>query len=228
MIIELKQVKKTYQPDSPEARQEVLKDIDFTVNRGDSISIVGPSGSGKSTLLNVMGTLDQPTTGKVIFNEKDTARLKPKQLAILRNQHIGFVFQQHHLLPQLTMMENIMVPLMIEPDKQRKQQAFERANELLNEVKLSDKTHKFPGQLSVGECQRTAVVRALINEPELLLADEPTGSLDEDSAAHLVELLNKINQEHQVAVVMVTHALHLAKKMNSVYNLVSGKLTREQ
>jgi len=224
MLIKLNNITKNYQNNSSEIVREVLKGVNFELAKGDSVSIIGPSGSGKSTLLNIMGTLDQPTSGEVIFNKQQVGLLKVNQLAEIRNKHIGFVFQQHHLLPQLGLLENVLVPLMVEKNKQVKQNAVKRAMELLDWVGLVDKIKQKPAQLSVGECQRTAVVRALINNPELVLADEPTGSLDEESAINLVNLLTKINNQQNIAVVMVTHSTELAAKLNRQYKLASGNI----
>jgi len=224
MIVKLDNITKTYQNSTSDISREVLKNISFSVSKGDSYSIVGPSGCGKSTLLNIMGTLDNPTSGKVYFKENEIDDLKPDRLAEIRNQNIGFIFQQHHLLPQLSLLENVLVPVIIEKDKAKRDAATNRAMQLLEMVGLADKTDQLPVQLSVGECQRTAVVRALINQPELVLADEPTGSLDEESAINLVDLLCKINSEQNIAVVMVTHSLELAAKMKVIYKLAGGEL----
>ncbi|MBI9066532.1 MAG: ABC transporter ATP-binding protein [Salinivirgaceae bacterium] len=225
-MLKLENITKNYQNASNEILREVLNDVNFTVSKGDSISIVGPSGSGKSTMLNIMGSLDKPTSGNVFFNDQNIGELSKNQLADIRNQHIGFVFQQHLLLPQLSLLENVLIPTMVEKDKQKKEGAAKRAMELLELVGLTDKIKQLPGQLSVGECQRTAVVRALINEPEVILADEPTGSLDEKSAINMVDLLTKINIEKNIAVVMVTHSLELAAKMKDSYRLVNGQLNK--
>ncbi len=226
MIVELENVSKSYENQGVIASRDVLKEINFSLKAGDSISIVGPSGSGKSTLLNILGTLDQPTNGIVKIKENDIQQYSEKQLAEIRNQHIGFIFQLHHLLPQLSLIENVLVPTIPISDKNYKKIALDRAMSLLESVGLADKIHQRPGQMSGGECQRATVVRALINEPELILADEPTGSLDQDSAEQLGELLSEINRKQNVAMVAVTHSLDLAKKMDSIYKLDYGKLTK--
>jgi len=205
-------------------RREVLNGISLGIAGGDALAIVGPSGCGKSTLLNIIGTLDYPSTGLVEIDGHNVSQLGEKQLADFRNQNIGFVFQLHHLLPQLSLLENVLVPTIPLKDKVRRKAASARAMELLDSVGLADKLSQKPGQLSVGECQRTALVRALINKPDILLADEPTGSLDRDSAENLGELLVKINKEHNIAMVLVTHSEQLAGKMNKVYQLIDGKL----
>lgn len=229
MFIELNKISKYYESggriaNERQKRQEVLTDISLTVNAGDAIAIVGPSGSGKSTLLNIIGTLDTPTSGTVTFNGSDILSFDESALAKIRNRNIGFVFQQHYLLPQLTLIENVLLPVITQKDKLNAKTAGARAISLLNSVGLAEYIHKFPGQMSVGECQRAAVVRALINEPELILADEPTGSLDNESAQQLAELLSDLKNEYPVAMVIVTHSSELAKRMTSVYRLYKGKL----
>jgi ABC-type lipoprotein export system ATPase subunit len=223
MIIELNKVGKSYINPGTNIHRDVLTDINFQVNSGDSIAIVGPSGSGKSTLLNIIGTLDTPSSGMVKFKGDDVVLFDEKRLAQVRNRSIGFVFQFHHLLPQLSLIENVLVPV-IPNGKVNGKAISARAMELLDSVGLADRIHQRPGQLSGGECQRAALVRALINQPELILADEPTGSLDQDSAAQLGDLLLHINKKHNVAIVVVTHSLTLAEKMKSIYRLSHGRL----
>lgn len=224
MIVELEKISKFYTNNGLVSKRNVLNEISLSINDGDSLSIVGPSGSGKSTLLNILGTLDLPTSGIVKLKGKQIQHFDEKQLAEIRNLNIGFIFQQHHLLPQFTLIENVLVPTIPLKDKNLKNSALERAMSLLESVGLDDKIHQRPGQLSGGECQRATVVRALINEPNLVLADEPTGSLDQDSAEQMGELLSDINKKHNVAMVVVTHSMDLAKKMNTIYNLDHGKL----
>ncbi len=222
MIIELNKVGKSYINPGTNIQRDVLSDINLTVNNGDSLAIVGPSGSGKSTLLNIIGTLDVPSSGAVKFKGEDVTGFDEKRLAQIRNQSIGFVFQFHHLLPQLSLIENVLVPTIPLGGKASCKEV--RAMELLESVGLKDRIHQRPAQLSGGECQRAALVRALINEPEIILADEPTGSLDQDSAAQLGELLLDINKKHNVAIVVVTHSLTLAEKMKTIYRLSNGRL----
>jgi len=224
MIIELLNISKQYQNGKGGNKRQVLNDISLTINAGESMAIIGPSGSGKSTLLNIIGTLDPPTSGKVFFKGTELNAMTEEALAQIRNQHIGFVFQMHYLLPQLNLIENVLVPVIPEKDKSRRKAAQVRAMDLLQHVGLADKIHQFPGKMSVGECQRVAVVRALINNPELILADEPTGSLDHDSASLLGELLIDINKTFTVSIVVVTHSSELARTMNKVYKLVNGQL----
>jgi lipoprotein-releasing system ATP-binding protein len=224
MLAELQHITKYYEQAGSNIRNKVLDDISLLIENNNRIAIVGPSGSGKSTLLNILGTLDRPTSGKVFLEGSPIDQMNDDRLAEIRNTFIGFVFQMHHLLPQLTLLENVLLPLLPQKDKTQLKTAKERALHLINRVGLSDHLHQFPSQLSVGECQRTAVVRALINQPRLLLADEPTGSLDADNAAQLVQLLIELNQEQHIALVMVTHSMELAGKMDKIYQLREGKL----
>jgi ABC-type lipoprotein export system ATPase subunit len=224
MIVELSNISKSYVNPGTKVHREVLSGIDLTIKSKDLISIVGPSGSGKSTLLNIIGTIDAPSSGKFFFKGQDVNTFNEKKLSAVRNRSIGFVFQFHHLLPQLSLLENILVPTIPLRSKNNGKELTERAMELLDSVGLTERIHQRPGQLSGGECQRAALVRALINQPELILADEPTGSLDQDSAFQLGELLLDINRKHNVAMVVVTHSLTLAEKMSTMYRLSKGKL----
>lgn len=224
MIVELANISKSYVNPGTNVQREVLNGIDLTIKSKELISIVGPSGSGKSTLLNIIGTIDSPSSGKILFKGQDLNAFNEKQLSEVRSRSIGFVFQFHHLLPQLSLLENILVPTIPLRSKNNGKELTERAMELLRSVGLTERIHQRPGQLSGGECQRAALVRALINQPELILADEPTGSLDQDSAFQLGELLLDINRKHNVAMVVVTHSLTLAEKMSTMFRLSKGKL----
>lgn len=201
----------------------ILREVTLDINRGESVAIIGPSGSGKSTLLNVLGTLDRPTGGKVLFDGRDTTQLDETALAKLRNHEIGFIFQSHHLLPQCTVLENVLVPTLADGGKGASE-ALARAQRLLERVGLGERLSHRPGQLSGGERQRVAVVRALINQPKLVLADEPTGALDRTSADNLAKLLVELNKEEGVTLIVVTHALDLAKRMGRILELRNGKL----
>src|SRR5215203_6126254 len=219
MLAELRNVTKTYRAGDP----PVLKDCNLEVDDSQTVAIVGPSGSGKSTLLNLLGALDRPDAGEVRVTGKNLGELDPVALAAFRNTSVGFVFQLHHLLPQCTVLENVLVPTLALP--KRDAAALQaRAEELLGSVGLSHRLEHRPGQLSGGERQRAAVVRALINEPALLLADEPTGSLDEASARNLADLLVQLNREEGVALLVVTHAPDLAARMGRVLELRQGEL----
>ncbi|PKP20233.1 MAG: ABC transporter [Bacteroidetes bacterium HGW-Bacteroidetes-21] len=224
MIIELENISKSYGNGVDAPLRHVLVDISLKIESGESLAVVGPSGCGKSTLLNILGTLDQPTTGTVRIDGEDISTLNDTQRAGIRNRKIGFVFQMHHLLPQLNLIENVLLPTLILNDKSQRNAAHSRAMDLLHSVGLGDRVKQHPGQLSGGECQRAAVVRALINQPELILADEPTGSLDQESAEQIGNLLSKINIEQHVALVLVTHSMDLAGKMKTKYVLNQGKL----
>jgi ABC-type lipoprotein export system ATPase subunit len=224
MLAELSQITKYYEQQGSSVRNQVLQEISLQIANNERIAVVGPSGSGKSTLLNILGTLDKPSSGKIFLGGVSVDQMREIQLAELRNTFIGFVFQMHHLLPQLTLLENVMLPLLPGNNKKILKSAGERALNLLERVGLTNHIHKYPSQLSVGECQRAAVVRALINQPKLLLADEPTGSLDAASAEQLANLLADLNREQNVAMVIVTHSMELAGKMDKIYQLREGRL----
>jgi len=224
MIAELIQISKYYQQPESGIRNLILDKISLSIREKESMAIVGPSGSGKSTLLNLLGTLDRPSSGKVFLNDKDTGEMDDHAFADIRTRFIGHVFQLHYLLPQLTLLENVFLPILARKDKPDKQALQKRGMELIERVGLSDQIHQFPYSMSVGECQRAAVVRALINQPRLLLADEPTGSLDAENADQLGKLLVELNREQQIALVVVTHSTDLARLMQNQYRLSSGKL----
>ena len=223
-VLTLTGVAKFYDSIGDGGRVPVLEDISLQVQRGQSLAIVGPSGSGKSTLLNIIGTLDRPSHGQVILDGEDISQLDDERLAAVRNQRIGFVFQAHHLLPQCTVLENVLVPTLAAKDRSGRAAAEGRARQLLDRVGLGSRLSHRPGQLSGGERQRVAVVRALINEPKLLLADEPTGALDRASAQELSHLLLELNREQGVTLIVVTHALDLASRMERTFEICDGKL----
>ena len=221
-LIELRNVSKRY------GDVGVLADVSLNITRGESLAIVGPSGSGKSTLLQIIGTLDRATSGEVLLEGKNLAALDDLQLAEVRNRQLGFVFQAHYLLPQCTVLENVLVPTLArrksEAGGEKTETDEARATRLLKRVGLSERLNHRPGQLSGGERQRAAVVRALINRPQLLLADEPTGALDHASATALGQLLVELNKEEGVTLIVVTHAMDLAKRMGRVLRIEDGKL----
>jgi lipoprotein-releasing system ATP-binding protein len=223
MLLKLDNVSKYY--DNTEDRQlyYVLKDLTLEVNAGESLAVIGPSGSGKSTLLNIIGLLDRPSSGKVLLDGNDISQLDDKQQARVRNREIGFVFQLHHLLPQCTVLENVLIPTLAS----NKDDSENYAHDLLERIGLKDRINYRPGKLSGGERQRVAVVRALINHPKLLLADEPTGSLDNANAVSLVQLLRELNQKENVTLIMVTHSLELASQMSRIFELHDNKLVEK-
>ena len=223
-VLKLNGVSKRYESPGGAEAVSVLRDVTLEIGPGESVAIIGPSGSGKSTLLNIIGTLDRPSAGQVLLDSRDLSRLDDLQLASVRNREIGFVFQAHHLLPQCTVLENVLVPTLAHKDAALRNSAVERAKRLLAKVGLAARETHRPGQLSGGERQRVAVVRALINQPKLLLADEPTGALDRASAQNLADLLVQLNKEEGVTLIVVTHALDLAKRMGRVLELRDGRL----
>ena len=202
----------------------VLRDVNLRLDGAEAIAIAGPSGSGKSTLLNIIGTLDRPTSGAVFFDGDDLLRLSADEIATMRNRKIGFVFQLHHLLPQCTILENVLIPTLAAAAKGRNDEANSRAQRLLDRVGLGAHKSQRPGQLSGGERQRAAIVRALINQPRLLLADEPTGSLDRASAENLRKLLIELNRDEGVALIVVTHSMELARGLDRIYEMRDGSL----
>lgn len=222
MLLQLTNVTKTYP--SGEQTLDVLRDLNLSLERGQAVSVVGPSGSGKSTLLNIVGALDRPTSGDVLLDGQDLTKLADDQLAALRNEKLGFVFQAHHLLPQCTVLENVLVPTLVNPAHRGKPETVARARQLLERVGLKERIGHRPGQLSGGERQRVAVVRALINQPLLLLADEPTGALDQTTAEGLSRLLLELNREEGVAMIVVTHSVELAAEIGTVMELRDRKL----
>ena len=220
VVLRLENVYKQYESEDS-SPVKVLKGISLTVKRGNSIAIVGPSGCGKSTLLNILGSLDSPTSGNIQLDGQELANLSEPELATVRNQKIGFIFQSHHLLPQCSVLENVLVPTLAEKGK-ASFDAIERAKQLLERSGLEHRLTHRPSQLSGGECQRVAVVRALINQPSLILADEPTGALDYSNAEAMTELLVKLNLEDQATLIVVTHSSELAAKMGATYKLQNG------
>jgi ABC-type lipoprotein export system ATPase subunit len=218
LLLELNGVSKDY------GDIDVLRDVNLRLNEGESIAIVGPSGSGKSTLLNIIGTLDRPTSGSVFFDGDDLLRLSVDKIAPVRNRKIGFVFQLHHLLPQCTILENVLIPTLAAAATGRNDEAQTRAERLLTRVGLGPRKLQRPGQLSGGERQRAAVVRALINQPRLVLADEPTGSLDRAAAENLRKLLIELNHDEGVALIVVTHSMELARGLDRIYEMRDGSL----
>ncbi len=219
-VVKLIDVVKTYQ--MGENKVEALRGISFEISQGEFLAIMGPSGSGKSTCMNMIGCLDRPTSGIVKINGKETAKMKEKELAILRNQTIGFVFQQYHLIPSMTVLENVMLPLKyqhIEKNLRR-----QMAREALDSVGLSERINHRPHELSGGQKQRVAIARAMVTSPKILLADEPTGALDSKTGKDVMELFRKINKEKGTTIIVVTHDNGIGQSMERCIRILDGQI----
>ena len=225
IVLRLEDVHKQYESADREP-VPVLHGISLTIRRGDSLAVVGPSGCGKSTLLNILGSLDSPTRGSIQLDGEELAHLSEPELATIRNKKIGFIFQSHHLLPQCSVLENVLIPTLADTGR-APADASERARQLLERVGLGHRLTHHPGQLSGGECQRVAVVRSLINRPSLILADEPTGALDHSTAESLGDLLVELNRDDQVTLIVVTHSTELAAKMGAIRQLLDGRFVAD-
>ncbi|NQU45364.1 ABC transporter ATP-binding protein [bacterium] len=201
----------------------VLDGVDLEVGAGESAAIMGPSGSGKSTLLHILGTLDTPTGGSLSLGGENPFDLSPEKLADFRNRRVGFVFQDHYLLPQCTALENVLIPALVQA-KSSRDDAAKRAAELLERVGLGKRRDYHPGELSGGESQRVAIARALINRPAIVLCDEPTGNLDQDTGSEIAEVFLRIQHEDEVALVLATHDSALAERFDRIVRLVKGRL----
>jgi lipoprotein-releasing system ATP-binding protein len=223
-LLQAIQIEKHY-PSGPETLK-VLRGINLTIRDGEILVIMGPSGVGKSTLLHILGTLDKPTFGELIIDGQRVSALKESEIALFRNKNVGFVFQFHYLLPEFTALENLLIPRMIMQKKWKEH--LQRAEELLGEVGLSQRLHHRPSQLSGGELQRVAVARALINNPKLVLADEPTGNLDSLNSHALFELILQLNQKYQQTFVIVTHNEMFANQSHRVIHLLDGQIESEK
>ena len=213
MIVELKDIFKSYSEGEDNPRRDILDSFNLSINFDESISIVGPSGCGKTTLLNILGTLDKPDSGEVVFNGEPVTNMNDDQLSKLRAEKIGFIFQSHNLLPQISVIENVILPTLAVNSKQNNTIIFDEAETLLSEVGLKKEVYKFPSQLSGGEKQRVAIVRSLINKPNLVLADEPTGSLDKSRGEEIIDLLKSLCVNNQTSLVVVTHDIEIASQM---------------
>ncbi len=222
-FIQLREIRKFY---GTIVKTEVLYGIDLDVQKGEFLSIIGTSGSGKSTLLNIMGTLDQVSSGYYYFEGKELDKMNSRQLAVFRNQKLGFIFQFHHLLPEFTAIENVLMPYWISGGRTTKAMRT-RAEEMLEMVNMSNRKDYKAFDLSGGQQQRVAIARALINEPALVLADEPTGNLDSDTTEQVYQLLRKINQESKTTFVVVTHDHYLAGKTDRMVEMNDGLLVRD-
>ncbi|WP_025217853.1 lipoprotein-releasing ABC transporter ATP-binding protein LolD [Mannheimia varigena] len=209
--------------DEGEQQVQVLKEVSFSMNAGELVAIVGSSGSGKSTLLHTLGGLDQPSSGEVWVRGQSLQQLSSDKLALLRNQNLGFVYQFHHLMADFSALENVMMPMLI--GKQNKTEAANRAEKMLQAVGLSHRITHRPSALSGGERQRVAIARALVNNPALVLADEPTGNLDQKTTESIFELIQQLNQEQNIAFLLVTHDLNLANKLSRILVMRDGVLS---
>jgi lipoprotein-releasing system ATP-binding protein len=219
-MLELKNIYKSFRHNGNVIN--VLNGIDIRISRGDTLAIMGASGVGKSTLLNIMGTLEPPSSGEVIFKQRDLNKMDESELCLLRNHEIGFVFQFHHLLPEFNALENTIMPALI--SRQNKNKSITRAQKLLNDMGLGNRLNHRIGELSGGEQQRVAIARALMMKPDLLLADEPTGNLDRITGEETVDLLLEIGKEQGLSMVIATHNHRLAEKMTKVMEIVDGKI----
>lgn len=219
MIVELKKINKTYNQGSMPVK--VLKDVSLSVDKGEYIAIMGPSGSGKSTLMNIIGILDKATEGTYILDGEDVSLAKDNRMSDIRNQKIGFVFQQFNLLPKLTAIENVALPLLYRDVSKAKRMKL--AGEALERVGLGDRKKFLPNQLSGGQCQRVAIARAIVGNPLLLLADEPTGALDTKSGEQIMELFKKLNDEG-ATIIMITHEPNIAECAKKTYHIRDGNL----
>ncbi|MEM7027725.1 MAG: lipoprotein-releasing ABC transporter ATP-binding protein LolD [Pseudomonadota bacterium] len=220
VLLETKNLNKHFS--EGELRVDVLKGIDFSINKNESVAIIGASGSGKSTLLHLLGGLDVPDEGDIFINGNNISGLSDEQRGDMRNKNLGFIYQFHHLLPEFSALENVAMPLLIRRDNEK--QALDKAELLLDKVGLAERIQHRPGELSGGERQRAAIARALVTEPACILADEPTGNLDEKTAAQVFDLILELNQSLGTSLIMVTHNLELSKRVNRVVELKDGML----
>lgn len=224
-MIKAKNLKKVYK--TGELNLEVIKDFSLDINKGEFISLIGPSGSGKSTVLNILGCLDSPTSGSLNINGEEITTLNKTQLANFRGLHIGFIFQSFNLIPVLSVYENIEYPLiMIQnlPENERK----ERVLKLLKEVDMLDQKDKFPEQISGGQKQRVAIARALVTKPAIVFADEPTANLDSKTANQVIELMQKIQKEHNTTFIFATHDEKIVSKVNRLISIVDGNIVEDR
>jgi len=222
-IITLKDINKIY---GSAVKSQVLFDVNLSFEEGSFNSIIGQSGSGKSTLLNIMGTLDKPTSGEVYINSQRTDGMKKNDLAALRNKTIGFIFQFHYLLPEFTAIENILLPYMMNNPKPTKE-IIDRAEEFMNMVGIYDVKDNLASNMSGGQQQRTAIARALINNPKIILADEPTGNLDSNSAENIYTILRDINQKFNTTFIIITHDLRIAQKTDRIIEIKDGRINMD-
>jgi len=224
-VLSCRNIKKSFDSESGNERLEVLQDVNLELQKGDLISIVGSSGSGKSTLLHILGGLDRPDSGELYWNNQSVFDYSQDKLAELRNLNVGFVFQFHHLMPEFTAIENVMMPALIKGESQKN--ASSRAEELLNEFGMGHRLQHRPSQLSGGEQQRVSMARALTNHPSIILADEPTGNLDEENTKIILDLLFRLREIESLSVVLITHEKEIAAQCDKTYLLQRGTLRDE-
>ncbi|WP_069998719.1 ABC transporter ATP-binding protein [Cellulosilyticum sp. I15G10I2] len=222
-VIELKRINKIY---GKTINTQVLYDVNLSFQAKSFNAIIGASGSGKSTILNIMGTLDQPTSGEVYINGNRTDLMNKDELAELRNKSIGFIFQFHYLLPEFTALENVLMPYLIQKQKPSKE-AIERAEELLHIVGLSNIRNNMANNMSGGQQQRTAIARSLMNNPKIILADEPTGNLDSESTENIYKILRDINEKFQTTFVIITHDKRIAEKTDRIVEIKDGRISMD-
>ena len=216
----LKNINKSFSQGKQEIA--VIKNANLTIAKGESVALVGPSGAGKTTFLQIAGLLENPDSGQILIGNVDAAKAIDQIRTDLRKNHIGFIYQSHHLLPEFSALENVAMPLLIKNIK--KKQAFSQAEEILVEIGLEDRLTHLPSQLSGGQQQRVAVARAIVGKPSVLLADEPTGNLDSENADNVFQLILKLSRQHQISSLIVTHNLELAKKMDRIVSIKDGVL----
>lgn len=226
VILELIDIKKSYM--NGDNITDVLKNINLKFYENDFVAIIGPSGSGKTTLLNILGALDTPTSGLLKFGERDIAAMNPLELADFRNRSLGFIFQFHYLLPEFTVKENVMIPAWIEKNSTTLPEVEKRCEELVSFIGLSDKLNSNIGKISGGQQQRAAIARALINNPKIVLADEPTGNLDSENSEQIYQLLRNINREFGTTFIIVTHDLKIAEKCDRIISILDGKIIEDR
>ena len=221
IILKIEKLNKRYKDKKRDI--QILKDLNFEINKGEFVSVLGKSGSGKTTFLNMIGMLDRPDSGDIYYAGKNVSKAYSSKIDLLRNEMLGFIFQFHYLLPEFSALENVMLPGLIGKKKSR-EEIKKRAEQLLIEMKLGDRLDHKPTELSGGEKQRGAIARAMINEPKIILADEPTGNLDEETSEVIHNLLRKICKEKKQTIIVVTHSTELASITDKRYHLTKGKL----